>query len=208
MTIIWCMASEIWSTTDIIFCHFGFSLFQNQNFEKMEINTWRYYHFTHANYKWHHMMYGSWNMEWVRLFMSFWVIFSPFTVLPIWKIKILKKWKKMHLNHVYYEWQSYHVWSLRYGAQQKIFLSFWTIICPLEISSCYRSVAKIMIICYTVPEIWHLMNIIIFHFGLFLAIFPSIDLKNQNFEKMKINVWRYHHFTYMSQKLWSNDAVF
>ena len=43
MTIIWCMVPEIWSTTDIIFCHFGpfFALspsnnLKNQNFEEIK----------------------------------------------------------------------------------------------------------------------------------------------------------------------------
>ena len=37
----------------------------------------------------------------------------------------------------------------------------------LEISSFYTSVPKIIIICYTVPEIWHVTDaIVIFHFGL------------------------------------------
>ena len=38
----------------------------------------------------------------------------------------------------------------------------------LEISSFYTGTAKIMIICYIVPEIWCLMNeTVIFHFWLF-----------------------------------------
>ena len=41
----------------------------------------------------------------------------------------------------------------------------------LEISLFYTSVPKIMIRCYTVPEIWHASNVIvIFHFGEFLAL--------------------------------------
>ena len=40
------------------------------------------------------------------------------------------------------------------------------------ISSLYTSVPKNMIICYTVPEIWHMTHVIvIFHFGLFFALF-------------------------------------
>ena len=43
-----------------------------------------------------------------------------------------------------------------------------------------------MIICYTVPEIWHVTDVIvIFHFGLFLALLPPNSLKNQNLKKMK-----------------------
>ena len=56
----------------------------------------------------------------------------------------------------------------------------------LEIPSFYNSVAKIMMICYTVPEIWCVTDIIvIFHFGLFFALLPLNSPKNQNFKKMK-----------------------
>ena len=42
----------------------------------------------------------------------------------------------------------------------------------LEISF-YTSVTKIMITCYTVPEIWCMTDIIVtFHFGLFFALLP------------------------------------
>ena len=42
----------------------------------------------------------------------------------------------------------------------------------LEISPFYTSVPKIMIIGYTVPEIWHVMNVFIFHFGLHFSLLP------------------------------------
>ena len=36
-----------------------------------------------------------------------------------------------------------------------------------------QSVPKIMILCYTVPEIWHMTEVIgIFHSGLFFALLP------------------------------------
>ena len=36
-----------------------------------------------------------------------------------------------------------------------------------------NSIPKIMIICYTVPEIWHVTDVIvIFYFGLFFALLP------------------------------------
>ena len=39
--------------------------------------------------------------------------------------------------------------------------------------SFYTSVLKIMIICYTVPETWHVSDVILtFHFGQFLALLP------------------------------------
>ena len=52
----------------------------------------------------------------------------------------------------------------------------------LEISSFYTSVTKIMIICYIVPEIWHVMDVIvIFHFGLFLPFYPCNSPQNDFF---------------------------
>ena len=44
---------------------------------------------------------------------------------------------------------------------------FWKNEKSLEISSFYTIVLKIMIICYTVPEIWCADVILIFHFGQF-----------------------------------------
>ena len=65
-------------------------------------------------------------------FLSFWTVFSPFTLLWTKKIKILKQWKK-HLKilsfYKYHKWQSYNVWTLRYRVQQTVFLSFWTVFC-------------------------------------------------------------------------------
>ena len=61
-----------------------------------------------------------------------------------------------------------------------------------------------MIIGYTLPEIWHVTNIIvIFHFGLFFAPPPGPpkSQNNENFKKKKKrkNTRRYH-FTQVHQK--------
>ena len=68
---------------------------------------------------------------------------------------------------------------------------------PMEISSFYTSVSKTMIICYTVPEIWCMTDVIvIFDFGLgnFLPFYPHNSPKNQNFKKMKkrLDVWSFY----------------
>ena len=56
----------------------------------------------------------------------------------------------------------------------------------MEISSFYKSVPKLMIICYTVSEIWRVADIVfIFHFGVFFALLPLNDPKIQDFIKMK-----------------------
>ena len=42
-----------------------------------------------------------------------------------------------------------------------------------DISSFYTSVPQIMIMCYTLPEIWHVTHVnVIFHFGQFFALLP------------------------------------
>ena len=89
--------------------------------------------------------------------------------------------------HIYMMYGSWKMESNRYN-----FLSFWAIFCPftqlatwkikilkkwkkktLEISSSYTIAPKIMTIFYSVPEIWHMMDVIfIFHFGLFFALLP------------------------------------
>ena len=57
-TIKWCMLTQIWSVTDIIFCHFMpiFALLPHYRpwklkFEKNIENIWRYYPFTHVHNK-------------------------------------------------------------------------------------------------------------------------------------------------------------
>ena len=78
----------------------------------------------------------------------------------------------------------YGSWNIRRD-RQKI-LSFWTILCTftLEISSFYTNVPKVMIICYTVPEIRHVTDVIhIFHFGLFFALLPHWRSKKSKCQK-------------------------
>ena len=134
-----------------------------------------------------HMTHGSWDMERDRhiFFFSFWTIFALF--LPqqpkqskFWRMKkipgdiILHKCTKND-NHT-----MYGSWDMKRNRQNFFvilghFLPFY----PtknlekqhfekhLEISSFYTSVPKIMIIRYTVPEIWYVMDVIfIFHFAL------------------------------------------
>ena len=160
MKIIWCMVPEIWSMTDRIFCHF-------------------------CHHKWQSrcMVPVIWRATDI-IFRHFGPFFCPFTPLIGWKIKILRKIKKpwrYHLTHVY------HIsLFLRYGARQtEFFWSFWAIFCltplitqkikiltkwKMEVSF-YTSVAKIVIICYTVPETWRLTDVnFIFHFGLFFTL--------------------------------------
>ena len=68
----------------------------------------------------------------------------------------------------------------------------------LEISSFYTSVPKLMIICYTVLEIWCMTDVIaIFILSNFFPVYPPHSPKNENMKKLKktdiIISSRYHH---------------
>ena len=55
------------------------------------------------------------------------------------------------------------VWKMKIPKKLKKHLEIWF----------YTSVPKIMILCYTIPKIWHVTHVMfIFHFGLFFALLP------------------------------------
>ena len=85
----------------------------------------------------------------------------------------------------------------------------------LDISSFYTSAPKILIMHYTVSEIWHVTDVsVIFHLGLFFALLPHPtphppeQPKKSKFEKNDKKTWIYHHFTHVYQKLWLDDVWF
>ena len=141
------------------------------------------------------MMYCSWDMVCDRCncYFSFWAIFSTFTPLKAQKIKILKKWKKcLDISSFYMCTKNcdqimYSSWDMVHDRCNCCF-SFWAVCCPftpqqpkkpkfwkneknfLEISSFYICIPKIMIRWCTVPEIWCMTDVIIFHFGPFFSL--------------------------------------
>ena len=143
-----------------------------------------------------HMLYHSWDMVHSRCncSFSFSAVFCPFTSLTPQKMKISKKWKKCLEIYSFYTSAPkimiicYTVPEIWYMTDV-IFFPFWAIFHPfypltapkmkisqkwkehLEISF-YTSELKIMIICYTVPDILCVTDVIIFHFGLSFAILP------------------------------------
>ena len=161
------------------------------NSPKNKKKTWKY-HFTQLHQK-------SWSQA--ILFLTclwFWAIFCPITPITAQKIKIKRKnekktWKYHHFIQLYQKSWSHAVLFLTYDTWQDVIVIFhfglflpfyphnslknqnlnkkWRKKKRLEISSFYTIVPKIMIICYTVPEIWHVTHVIvIFHFGLFFAL--------------------------------------
>ena len=119
------------------------------------------------------------------------------------KNKNLEKLKKIPGNIIILQWctknHDHMLYCCGYIVHNRwnYHFSFWAIFCSftsltapkikiwkkkwkklLEISSFYNGVLKIMIICYTVPEIWWVTDVIvIFHFGLFFALLPQFFLK-------------------------------
>ena len=126
--------------------------------------------------------------------LSCWTIFCPFTR----KINILKKLKKtpgdiiiLHKYTKNHDYMLYCSWDMT--RDRRNYFSFWAIFVPFYPLTAqkiklkkneknawryhqvrYTSVPKIMIICYIVPEIWCLTDVIvIFHFGLFFTLLPT-----------------------------------
>ena len=99
MTIIWCMAPQIWSMTDKIFCYFRpFLPFYPTKNQKNNKNACIILHKCTKNYD--HMLYCSWDMvlNGYDCYYPYWAIFCPFTPLTDQKIKIKKMQKKKHLE--------------------------------------------------------------------------------------------------------------
>ena len=123
-----------------------------------------------------------------------------------WDIIISHKCTKNHDHTVYGSWDMtcdrctcyFSFWAIlvhftSLTAQKMKMSKKWKK--HLEMSSFYTRVPKIMIVCYTAPEIWHVTYVIvIFHFGLFFALLtppapfppPPNTQKNQNFKKLKL----------------------
>ena len=139
----------------------------------------------------------------------------------LWDIIILHKCTKNHDDMLYCFWDmacdEYNCYFFILG----YFLPFYPPKQPeksklkkerkncLEISSFYTTVTKIMIICYTISEIWRVTEVIaIFLFGLFLTFYPSNSPKNQNFKsKMKKNLEISSFYTY-GPKIIIDDVQF
>ena len=126
-----------------------------------------------------------------RIFCHCGPFFALLLPLTTRKIKIWKKWKKtpgdiiiLHMCTTDDNHMMNGSWDMEYDGQNV--LSFWTIFAiyhpkkpkknkHLEISSFYTSVSKIIIICYTVPEILCVTDaIIILHFEPFFCPFTPL----------------------------------
>ena len=145
------------------------------------------------------MIHKSWYMAfqiWNATDESFVILecFLLFCSLTTQKIKIFKNWKTSGDIIILYKCTKNHDHMLYCSLDMahngiNCYFSFWAIFYPftsltaqkikiwkkrkktLELSSFYSSVPKTMIICYTVPEIWSVTDVIIFHFEPLLFFF-------------------------------------
>ena len=133
---------------------------------------------------------------------------------------------------MYHKGQWYDIWFLKYQLQHTEFflisghfLPFCPLTAPkmkiskkmkkkhLEISSFYRSIPKIMIISYNVPEILHDAmthdgcNYYFSFWAIFCPFTPLTAGKMKIFKKSK-STSRYHHFTLVHQKSYSDPILF
>ena len=152
------------------------------------------------------MVHGSWDMERDRIFSHFGRFFGllppkktenqNFEKKPTKNLDIILHNCTLNDNHMMYD-----SWDMKPN-RQNIFvildiLPFYPTNNPKtqnfekmkktpgDISSFYRGVPEIMILCYKIPEIWREI-IFIFHFGLFFPFYPPNSPKNHNFKKVKI----------------------
>ena len=133
--------------------------------------------------------------------------FLPIYPLPIWKIKILKKrkntWRYYHFTPVRHKSRS-HVWFLRCGVHQTelfVILGHFFPFPPTPNNSIKQKIEKVkesigdIIVLHTCTlknnhmiygswDMEHNRNF--FFFGHFRTVYPTNNVKNQNFEKMKI----------------------
>ena len=129
-------------------------------------------------------MYGSWDMKCNRH--NFFIILGHF--LPFYPLKtpkmncqknekthgdiiILHKFNKNHDHRLYCSWDM-ACDGCNYFHFELYFFYLLTAQ-KMNISKVYTSVPKIMIICYTAPEIWNMSDVIVtFYFELYFALLP------------------------------------
>ena len=88
---------------------------ENQNFEKNEKNTWRYYHFTNVYHKW--QSYDIWFFRYGVQQTKFWQFGPFFALLPFWKNE-KKAWRYHYFSYVYQKLWPDGVRFLRYAVRR------------------------------------------------------------------------------------------
>ena len=165
-----------------------------------------------------------------RIFFSFWTIFCSFTPLAAQKVKILKKWKNdLEISSFYNSvpkimiiccivpeiWRVANVIIFHLGP---FFLPFYPLT-AWKIKIKKKKIPGDTIILYKCTKnhdhmlhcYWDMVRDKFYFYFSFCTIFCPIILltaQNSKFKKNLKKSWRDHHFTYVYQKLWSDDVRF
>ena len=159
-------------------------------------------------------------------FLSFWVVFCPFTPLLAPNIKNWKKIRRYFLFHMYTI--NKDSWDIRHNRQK--FLSFWAIFCPfipltnfyptnkifkkwkkpLKILSFYICLPRMTIIWCTVPEIWSSTGnfLILDHFLPFYCKFKILKKKPGDIISLHLCTTNDNHMMYGSLDIRCNGQSF
>ena len=229
--VVWFLIYQARQTEFFVILGYFLSFYPSNNPENQILKKWKKFleilSFTQVYHKW--QSYDIWLLRYQLQqtdFLSSLVMFCPFTPLTAPKMKIPQNWKKapgdiiiLHKCTKNHDHMLYSSWAM-VCVGCNCYFWFWIIFNPftpltaqkmkiskkwrkqLEISSFYTSVPKIMIIGYTVPEIWHMTDVIIIFLGYFLPFYPLTDRKMKMSKKLK-STSRYHHFTKVYQNSWS-----
>ena len=100
------------------------------------------------------------------------------------------------------------IWS----TTDRIFLSFWNVFCPftslwtqkINILKKWKKTTEGIIIL----QMWAWQREFSVILDRFLTFYPPNNLKNQNFQKLKINSWTFYYFTLVYYKWQSYDVWF
>ena len=125
------------------------------------------------------LRYEAWQTEFFVIFDCFLLFYPPNNPKnQFWKTEkkagdmiILHKCTNNYVHMLYCSLDMACNECNRYNPKNQNFKKKFKKIRP-EISSFDKSLPKIMTICYTVSEIWYVMDVIILHFGPFFVILP------------------------------------
>ena len=134
------MFLEIWSATDIIFCHFGPFLPFHPTNDPKDIKFSKDIISSFSTCEPYDRSYDVWFLRYKALqsFLSFWAIFCPLTLLTTRKTNILKKvWIYYYFTFVYHKWHMVY--------------AFWDIEC--DRISCHFGPIFCLLILLTTPKI-------------------------------------------------------
>ena len=165
MTIIWCTVLEIRSATDRIFCHFGpfFPFYPSNNLQN------------HNSEKLKKAI-----QDITILLMS--TINDDHLMYGSWDMEC-------HGQNCLLFWTNFYPFTPLTTQKIKILIKWKQKQKHLEISLFYTSVPKIVIICYTVPAIWRVMDVIFFILGYFFCPFTPLTTQKIKILKNWTNSW-------------------